>query len=145
MVESAVPVARVYDITAVHIAAGAIYANLIFILAYLWWRRRDAHGGRPWRPGPTIAGSLSILVLWLGLSFLVGLEHLNTGDLALGVVAGTVFSMLHPVAAVSFFIANLLLRPWELIPEIELYGLLPKFLAAVSMCSWLVYRMRRTC
>lgn len=63
------------------------------------------------------------------------------GGLALGL--GTTLSLLHPVAAVSFLVNNLILRPWELIPSNSFLLLLPKALALVAFVSFGISMVRR--
>ena len=45
--------------------------------------------------------------------FSLGLRRAESTIYSLALGSGLVLSLLHPVIAVSFFVCNLLLRPWE--------------------------------
>lgn len=57
---------------------------------------------------------------------------------ALAFSAGLFLSMLDPVAAVGFLIANLLIRPWEMANMTEM-GFIPKTLGGLALLSWIVH------
>lgn len=89
--------------------------------------------------GPAIAPQTFLCVVavasLLGIGFLVALGPSQAG-LLLVLSAGICLSLAHPVVAVSFFVANLLLRTWEVLPPNGVVLILPKFLAALCVLSW---------
>jgi putative inorganic carbon (HCO3(-)) transporter len=62
--------------------------------------------------------------------------------LAMSLGCGVVVSLVHPVISVSFFLLNLILRPWEYLPDTAIITILPKGLAALCFVSWLIFNFR---
>lgn len=55
---------------------------------------------------------------------------------------GLLISLAQPVAAISFFLTALLLRPWEVIPDNILLKQLPTLLPALCLLSWVLNRLK---
>lgn len=109
------------------------------------------HGGYLWRKFgfhrnwyPIKPHSFLILAfLAMGASgFFLFAVGVSKGLLGLALGVGTVLSLLHPMVAVSFFIANVLLRPPELAGENPILPIIPKLLASVCLLSWGVVRLK---
>lgn len=98
--------------------------------------KRDWIPISPWK---FLVGSLGISGLSAGLALAAGGTGVLVGA-ALGIGIG--LSLLHPVVAVSFFVANLLMRPWELVQTNALLTAMPRLLAAVTILSWVIHRLR---
>ncbi len=60
--------------------------------------------------------------------------------LAVALAIGVTLSFLHPVAAVSFMVSNLLIRPWETFKSNSTLAVFPRLLAAVAILSWISSR-----
>ena len=57
--------------------------------------------------------------------------------LALVAASQVVLAAVSPIIGVSILIADLVVRPWELLPSGTIFELLPKSIAAVSLLGWL--------
>ena len=62
--------------------------------------------------------------------------------LAFALAVGVAFSVLHPVPAICFFVSLLFLRPWEFLQDNLLLKALPRLMAALTTCSWVVGMLR---
>gem|GEM_PF-713971 len=95
----------------------------------------------------SVAAFMCISIPIVMLSALFAL-FLGVGNivLACALALGIGLSVLHPVAATSFFVAILLTRPWEAIPQNHLLMALPRLMAVLTVLTWLVYaiRLRKT-
>lgn len=114
---------------------------LFVVVAFLSWcaveRARTEPLGlvaSPWIILPFFFGLLTCFVL------LLGWEYLFFGGI---VAVGVILGFIHPIFAVSFFVANILIRPWEFIPPGTAIDFLPRILAGSSLISWLIYRVRK--
>ena len=128
-----------FEPLALHIASLFLFMSVCFIGSYLWRRAGFSGTWIPIRPGMFLLAAGCSFVLGAACTALLGIERALFG-LSLGL--GIVFSVMHPVAAVSFFVANLILRIWELGPPHPLMAVMPRFLAALCMFSWVVYGVR---
>jgi len=90
--------------------------------------------------------ALGFLVVTTGITILslVFLTCLGTanGILAFALAVGIVFSLLHPVPAICFFVSLLFLRPWEFLQDNTLLKALPRLMAAITTCSWGIGMLR---
>lgn len=120
----------------------AVYLLIVFayLLSYLW-RKLDGSGVRM-RINPLTFLLCSVMIFILGAVFVYMLEPENA-LLAFAEAGGMVMSFSHPVFGVSFFVANLILRPWELLPENSLMLTLPKLMAGLALLSWMLFGLRR--
>lgn len=71
-------------------------------------------------------------------SFLGADNALLTAALSLGIG----LSLLHPVAAICFFVPLLFLRPWDFLPNNPLLKVLPRLMAALTAGTWLIGSLR---
>jgi len=98
---------------------------------------------RGWVRMPTTL-FICLAMLFCGLAAIL---FLSLGPLqsllAFAIAGGVCLSLFHPVAAVSILISQLLLRPWEALPDNALLALTPRFLAALSLLSWILSRFLR--
>ena len=114
---------------------------LFTVVAFLAWcaveRARKEPLGlvvSPWVMIPFFLGITTCSIPLMGWEYL-----LFSSIVALGIVLG----LLHPIFAVSFFVSNILIRPWEFIPPGTALDLLPRILAASALLAWLIYRVRK--
>lgn len=81
-----------------------------------------------------------------GISLLTALflRFLGSDNLLLSaaLAAGVLLSLLHPVAAICFFVSLLFLRPWEFLQDNPLLKALPRLMAAITTASWLIGMVR---
>ena len=124
------------NIVAVHIVTGFLFIILFFLIWHAVRRTRVESLG-------IILNPFIFFPLFLLVSALfTALLGLSKGLLAAALAGGFVLGLSHPMIAVSFFVANILLRPWELMPPNILMEALPRLLASQTMLSWLIYRIR---
>jgi len=84
-------------------------------------------------------------MIWLLAAF--GLLALTFGALlanvspllAVELAAGFTLSLLHPVNALCFFVLQLFLRPWEIVPNNALLLALPRAVGTLCVFSWLMH------
>jgi O-antigen ligase len=117
----------------------SLLLTTIFLLRFLWVRVQENEERGPMKPVSFIVLSVIILVFALVLSSWIGFELL---PLHLALSAGIFTSLLHPTFAVGFFMANLLVRPWEMLPLIAPLQYLPRFLACLCVASWFFYSIK---
>lgn len=129
-----------YDAVAVNITALFEVAVLGSLYRYLCQRWRAGSGSSSITPASFLLSS--IIVGGLSLLFLAFLGPQN-GLLAFALGLGTLISLVHPVVATSFFLANLFLRPWELLPSNAITEALTELLAIVCLLSWLLNRLKK--
>jgi len=124
----------------------AIQVTSLFLLlvvglsvGYLGKKLGCTWSNMPIPPTFFLLGSFSILLL-SGVFLL----FLGTGNvlLALALGSGIILSLLHPVVALSFLIANLFMRPWEMMEYNSLMTIMPRLLASITLFSWLIYSLR---
>ncbi len=106
---------------------------------YLWHKLRLEKRWIAVRPNVFLFSSLAVLVLAIGLALLLRFER---ALLAVELALGFVLSVRDPVCAIGVFVAHLLLRPWEFLPDNLVMRLLPKTLAGLSLLSWLLVRLK---
>ena len=128
---------------AVHLAAIALILMLPLMTAAWLAERRRLHA-------PPLSPS-SFLLLCGGLIALCAAFTLWQGaagffwypDWSLAEAGGIMLSLLSPAAAACFLVANLFLRPWELLPLNPFFTTLPRLLAALCVLSWLMHGLMR--
>lgn len=129
-----------YDAVAVNITALFEVAVVGSLYRYLRRRWRERSGSCAINPvsfllSSAIVGGLSALFL----AFLGPQNAL----LALALALGSLLALVHPVIATSFFLANLFLRPWELLSTNAFTEALTKLLAVICLLSWLLNRLKK--
>ncbi len=136
-------VSYVNDPWAVQLIGAFLLLEVVCILLYV--RARIAEGDQwgPLRRLPFILISATVMLVCAAFFFSLGLRRAESTIYSLALGSGLVLSLLHPVIAVSFFVCNLLLRPWEVVPS-GLVLSLPKALAGLSMAAWLLHEVRHS-
>ncbi|MBS1986262.1 MAG: O-antigen ligase family protein [Bdellovibrionales bacterium] len=121
------------------IEALSLFATTLFLLLRDASRRSNIFATR-WPRAMRAGLILGTLILFA--YFLDGMGG-RLVLLAATYAAGFAISVLSPVTAICLFVANLFLRPWELIEDNELLLAMPRTLFYVAVGSWL-FRCYRT-
>ena len=124
-----------------HIIAFFLFVNGLFFCRYYWRRMGYSLSWLPINPLGFIAVLFCFLVLTGVFCFSLGIERVF---LALALGLGAAASLLSPVIAVSFLVASLLLRPWEVVPPSFLMAILPRSAAGLALLSWVIYSARKS-
>jgi len=126
----------------VHTAALFMVLIVLFLCTLvLRCARRQAYSPLLRPHGFLMAALLFVFVL-AATVLMAGPRAPVLADWICGEALGITLSLLNPTAAVSFFSANLFLRPWEMVPQNPLFATLPKGLAALALVSWLWHGVR---
>lgn len=116
-----------------------LMAVALLISPVLFVRSQTVGSTRSVTPGQFVFLSGILAVSAAVFAALLGMQSALLGcALTLGVLS----SVADPVAAVSFFIAVLFLRPWESLPDAPLLLVLPRGLALLSIVSWALHAVR---
>ena len=101
---------------------------------------------QPFHGAPPISGAVLFLLLSVGSALMLAIYLAVLPDAPLAALAlaiGSVASLAGPVPAVSFLVANLVLRPWETAVTHPLALSIPKTLAAIAMGSYVLALLRK--
>lgn len=128
-----------YDPIPVHILSLFLLITVVALGRGLMRRWRGVDG-RAITPAGFLISVCTIVPLTLLFAAAFGVPYIL---LALGLSAGIVGSLIDPVFGVSFFVATLLLRPWEVFPQNGLMTAMPRILAAIALIAWLMHRLRQ--
>ena len=130
------------DPLTIHIVAVFLLLEIGWLLMYVFERVAITRQWWPLKTGTFVAVAAAAVAACAGFLFGLWPANIDKAMLAFSLGCGAALSVLHPVMAVSFFLCNLLLRPWELMPDVVMIATLPRALAIVSMLSWLVLELR---
>jgi len=128
-----------YNALSIQVTAVFLLLVVFLLLGYLWKRLGCNRHHIP------VPANL-FLILFSAAFIISGVFTLFLGFsnalLAIALGTGIVISLLHPVVAVCFLVANLFMRPWEMMGYNSLMVLMPRLLASVTFFSWLLYSFR---
>ncbi len=129
--------------SALLITSAFLFLILVVQSLYLVKRKKSTHLGprQPFRPVTFLVAMLGIVSL--SLVFLAGLGF-SQSLLSFSLASGVVLSLFSPVCAVSFLIANIIIRPWEMGAESGLLNVLPRVLALIALFSWVIHNSKGT-
>lgn len=116
------------------VSLSLMLCSVIFLL-FLWQHYRKGAEVSRFTPYLFALSAFTVLFLWLSFSYHFSFNQLLLSfQLALNIV----LSLAYPVIAVAYLIANLVLRPWEFMPDDKLLSLLPRGLALLCILSWVL-------
>lgn len=129
-----------FDDKPVHIIAISLLLSAGSLIPYLLSELKSPFGKQfDVSPNGFILITLSTLTLATIFSTFLGPSHL---PLTIALALGIILSLLHPVAAICFFVSLLFLRPWEFLQNNALLKVLPRLMAAITAGTWLVGLLR---
>ena len=116
------------------VAALLLFVHAIFCVAFL--------GRAQFNVASTRARAVKILLgclvaVALTATPMIMMVPFVQAPLALVAATQVVLAAISPIIGVSILIANLIVRPWELLPSGTIFELLPKTIAAVALLGWL--------
>jgi putative inorganic carbon (hco3(-)) transporter len=128
-----------YDPIAANITAIFLVLVVVSLVRYLWDKLECTLADPKIHPTSFLIASASALLLTLTFLPLLGPTFVL---LAFATGAGITLTLIHPVIATSFFLANLILRPWELLPPTPFTLIVPKLLASLCLFSWILNKLK---
>ena len=123
---------KVYYLETVHLVSIWLLLVLFVSIVYLWCTYREKLVVS-FRPYLVVIGTFFFMT---GFLYFWSFEYLL---LAFEYGLGISLSFLNPVIAVGFLVANLFIRPWELMPPNLPMQVMPRAIALVALASWLLH------